>query len=94
MTVPFPLLRREKKTEHTMSELAAGGAEPALPCPLRSFTLALFCSSFSHSRRSWCIRGALQKLSFTDANLLSAAALTTVCVEQEANWARQFKCEM
>ena len=36
--------------------------EPPVPCPLRSFTLALFCSFFSHSRRSRCIRSALQKL--------------------------------
>ena len=36
MTAPFLLLRREKKTEHTMSELAAGGAEPAHPCPAQS----------------------------------------------------------
>ena len=50
------------------SRRQAAGAVPAsagklpVPCPLRSFTLALFCSFGSHSRRSWCISGALQRL--------------------------------
>ena len=41
------------------------------------------------ARRSRCISGALQKLSFTDAGLLSAAVLTAVCVEQAANRERR-----
>ena len=51
------------------------------------------------ARRSSCIRGALQKLSFTDADLLAAAALTTVCAEQEAKLGAQalrritYRCE-
>ncbi len=39
----------------------SGGKLPH-PCPLRSFTLALFCSFGSYSRRSRCISGALQRL--------------------------------
>ena len=74
-------------TGRALKSILAG--EPPVPCPLRSFTLALFCSFLSHCRRSWCIRSTLQKLSFTDADLLSAAALTKVCVEQEANRERQ-----
>ncbi len=43
MTAPFPLLRREKKTEHTMSELAAGGAGSA---PVEVGAFAVLCKNF------------------------------------------------